>query len=119
MTEMGKGIYAIVGKRIREERLRAGLTLEALSEQADISRSFLAYIENNGRKASLWTVERIAAALHISPADLLRGTVATKRDPLQDVAQRFIQLVRDKSPEEAEAVLDVARSAAKNIHRKR
>jgi transcriptional regulator with XRE-family HTH domain len=65
-------IYAVVGARIKEERVRAKMTLEMLAEQAEIGRSFPAYIKTNGRKARLETIQRIAPALRIAPADLLR-----------------------------------------------
>ena len=116
---MGKDIYAIVGARIRAERLRAGLTLEGLAEQADISRSFLAYIESNGRKASLETVQRLATALRLAPADLLKDAPGPKRDALYDAAQQFTQLVRNKSPDETASVLDIVRAATKSIHKNR
>jgi len=116
---MGKNIHAIVGARIREERLRAGMTLEVLAEQADISRSFLAYIESNGRKASLDTIQKLAAALRMAPADLLKDVPGPKRDALYDAAQQFTQLVREKSPDETAAVLDIVRAATKKIHKRR
>jgi transcriptional regulator with XRE-family HTH domain len=116
---MGKDIYAVVGARIKVERLRAGLTLEALAEQADISRSFLAYIENNGRKASLETIQRLATALRIPPADLLRDVPGPKHDALHDAAQQFAQLVREKSPDETSAVLDIVRAATKSVRKRR
>jgi transcriptional regulator with XRE-family HTH domain len=116
---MGKDIYAIVGARVKEERLRAGLTLETLSERAEISRSFLAYIESNGRKASLETIQRLAIALRIAPADLLRDVPGPKRDALYDAAQQFTQLVRDKSPDETAAVIDIVRAATRRTQKKR
>ncbi|MBI4060964.1 MAG: helix-turn-helix transcriptional regulator [Elusimicrobia bacterium] len=116
---MGKDIYAVVGARIKEERLRAGLTLEGLAERADISRSFLAYIESNGRKASLGTIQRLAAALRVAPADLLGDALRPQRDALYDAAQQFTQLVRDKSPDETAAVLNIVRAATKRARQKR
>jgi len=47
---MRKNIYEVVGDRIREERKRAGLTIEQLAESTGISTSFLAYIETKKKK---------------------------------------------------------------------
>ncbi|MBI4802794.1 MAG: helix-turn-helix transcriptional regulator [Elusimicrobia bacterium] len=65
---MFKSIYDILGDRVREERKKAGLTIEELAGLAQISSSFPAYIETKGRKASLATIEKLAQALSIPVA---------------------------------------------------
>ena len=50
---MPKSIYDILGDRVREERKKAGLTIERLAGLAGISPSFLAYIETKGRRPAL------------------------------------------------------------------
>ncbi len=108
---MSKGIHRLIGSRVREERLRAGLTLEALAERADISRSFLAYIETQGRKASLDTLERLAEALDLPLVEFFRDAPSTKAGRGYDATRQFAQLIRDKSDAETATILEIVRAA--------
>ncbi|MFC1522155.1 helix-turn-helix domain-containing protein, partial [Elusimicrobiota bacterium] len=62
---MSKDIYKLVGIAVRDERKKAGLTIEKLAEIAGISPSFLCYVETAGKKASLRTVQKLAGALGV------------------------------------------------------
>ncbi|WP_395611628.1 helix-turn-helix domain-containing protein [Allosphingosinicella sp.] len=55
-------------KRLRKE---AGLTQDALADTAVVARSYMADVEAGRRNPTLKVVERIAAALNISPSTLL------------------------------------------------
>ncbi|MBU2574625.1 MAG: helix-turn-helix domain-containing protein [Elusimicrobia bacterium] len=112
---MSRDIYNLLGDRIREERKRAGLTLEKLAELAGISTSFLAYIETKGRKASLKTVEKLAKALRIPIAELFKTIPGPEKDAVHDAAMGFAQLIREKSPAEIKTALEVAKAALKGI----
>jgi transcriptional regulator with XRE-family HTH domain len=110
-----KDIYGIVGERVREERKRAKLTIEQLAELADISPSFLAYIETKGRKASLETIQKLAEALRISVAELFRDAPGPKKDATYNATQEFSQLLRDKGEKETKAILAAARAVSKAL----
>jgi len=56
-------IYAMVGKRIREERLARYLSLRELSESAGTTASFLGQIERGNRKLSLATLQKLLNSL--------------------------------------------------------
>lgn len=55
-----------VAQRIREERTRAGLTQEQLSEKTGLPQSHISRIENQRHSPSRTTIEKIAAALGLS-----------------------------------------------------
>lgn len=76
-------IYLQTGQRLRALRLEAGLTQEDLAEKADISVSFLSFLETARRKGSLETYYRLANALQINLADLFRdiGTAKKRSQP--------------------------------------
>jgi len=61
-----------VRKRLRELRLKHGLTQQELAEIADFSQNFLQQIEA-GRKKEIWlsTVERLAAAFSLEVHEFL------------------------------------------------
>lgn len=116
---MNRNIYGLLGDRVREERKRAGLTIEKLAELAAISTSFLAYIETKGRKASLETVEKLAAALRIPIAELFKTASGPGKDAVHDAAAGFAQLIREKSPAEIQTALEVAKAALTGMSRSR
>lgn len=61
-----EALYRMVGKRVRQLRLRRNLTQEQLAERAGISTSFLGHIERGSRKLSLETFYRLIRAMSLS-----------------------------------------------------
>lgn len=70
--EMGV-IRAALGDNIRRLRKRRSYTMEDLSHMAGIHATFLGHIELGGKAPSIHTLVRIARALKVLPAALLRG----------------------------------------------
>lgn len=60
--------------RIREWRDKRELTLEELSERTGISTSYLSRMESGARNVSIKNLEKMAAALEISPSELVTGS---------------------------------------------
>jgi transcriptional regulator with XRE-family HTH domain len=58
------------GQRIRELRLKAGLSQEALADLAGIHRNYLGETERGLRNISVRNVLKIAAALQVKPGKL-------------------------------------------------
>ena len=58
----------LIGRQIREERLRQGVTLRALSGSAGFTISQLSQVELGKNAASIWALVRIADCLgvHVS-----------------------------------------------------
>lgn len=63
----------IVSTNVRKERLRKGLSQEALADLSGLHRTYIGSIERGERNVSIDNIERIANALSVSPVDLLRG----------------------------------------------
>ena len=66
-------IPVLFGNNVRKYRKEAGLTQEQLSRQLDISQKHLSIIETGSQFASAPLIEKIANALHVSPATLFGG----------------------------------------------
>ena len=60
-------IQAIFSDNLRKYRKKAKLTQEELAEMCDTNHRYIGQIENGTRCPSLEYVERIAAALNVSP----------------------------------------------------
>lgn len=72
--------YALLGKRIRDERLLLRLTLEQLAERVNKSTNYIGQIERNDGKPSLETVVDIANALGTSVDRLLKDSIEIEND---------------------------------------
>lgn len=66
-------------KRIR--KLRGPLTQAELARRAGISRSFLARIEVGLQEPTLSTIEKLARALRMKPAQLFEDELSGERRP--------------------------------------
>lgn len=62
-----------VGERVRETRVGLGLTQEALAEGSALHWSYIGQVERGQKNMTLHNLLRIASALRIDPADLVRG----------------------------------------------
>ena len=65
-------LQAVVGRNIRQAREAAGLPQDELAHRAAIHVTYLSGVENGRRNMTLAVLERVAAALGKSEADLLR-----------------------------------------------
>jgi transcriptional regulator with XRE-family HTH domain len=83
----GKAGFDVValGRRLRDERRRRGLTLEELAAASGVSRSMLSEVERGSRMPTVLVLDRVATGLGTSIARLLRDespvrTVVLRRD---------------------------------------
>lgn len=67
-----------LGRRMKSERKRQGLTLEALSERIGISRNFLWEIEDGRKAPALHTLYQLGVSLELS-VDYLLGLSPEKK----------------------------------------
>lgn len=65
-------INELFGNRVKEERIKQGLSQEKLANLAYIDRTYLPSIEKGNRNVSLLVAEKIAKALNIQLIDLLK-----------------------------------------------
>jgi transcriptional regulator with XRE-family HTH domain len=60
------------GLVVRGLRERSGLTQEELAERADVSATYVGFVERGDNVPTLTIILQIAAALGVSPSELLR-----------------------------------------------
>lgn len=60
------------GSNVRAARLRAGMSQEQLAFEAEMKRSYVSDLERGTRNPSLKAIGRLATALGVEPAELLR-----------------------------------------------
>jgi transcriptional regulator with XRE-family HTH domain len=65
-------LVQLLGQNVRRERLHRGLTQDKLAEDAGMRRSYLSDLERGVRNPSVDALGRLAVALGVEAADLLR-----------------------------------------------
>ncbi len=63
------------GESVRKHRQARGLSQEKLAELADLHRTYIADIERGTRNVGVINIVRLAQALNLSPARLLKELV--------------------------------------------
>ena len=61
------------GNRVRELRKRKGLSQEGLALESGLDRSYVGGVERGERNISLENIEKLAKALGVTVAALMRG----------------------------------------------
>ncbi|QQS59269.1 helix-turn-helix transcriptional regulator [Candidatus Peregrinibacteria bacterium] len=62
---MSKEILVQFGRKVREERLKQGLSQEELASKAGVHRTYIGMIERAEKNITLENIEKIAKALEI------------------------------------------------------
>lgn len=91
--------YKLLGKRIREERLRLGKAQENLAEEVNISTAYLGQIERGERSVTLDKLIPLANKLGVSVDFLLAEYLIPNDDNSLDLMR---QLFSGKTVEEKE-----------------
>ena len=91
-----------------EKRREMGLTIEELSEKAQISVSFLSYIETNKKIPSIMTVEKIANSLGIPVYQLFKYSNKKK-------INRFADFINSLTKKEKKMLLKFLELTKKEI----
>ena len=68
---MKKAILVKFGKRVREERVKQGLSQEALAAKAGVHRTYIGMIERAEKNITLLNIEKIAKALKVGSGELI------------------------------------------------
>jgi transcriptional regulator with XRE-family HTH domain len=64
-----------IGRRVREEREKADLSLAQLASASGLTKAYLVRLENQSSNPSVEVIAQIAEALDLTAADLLGGPV--------------------------------------------
>lgn len=83
--------YSFLGKRIREERLRAHLTQDKLAEDVHISTAYLGQIERGERNVTLDKLLALAGRLGVTIDFLLSDYIQQDDDRTLDSIAQLLQ----------------------------
>lgn len=99
--------YSLLGKRIREERLRLNLTQEKLAEDINISTAYLGQIERGERSVTLDKLIPLANRLGVTIDFLLSDYITSANDDIN--LNRLRQLLQDKTVTEKKMAVNMVK----------
>jgi transcriptional regulator with XRE-family HTH domain len=70
---MAEGVYRLLGARIEQFRSITGMTQLELAKRMKLTRTSITNIEAGRQRMQLHDVERLAAAFHSTPKQLMKG----------------------------------------------
>lgn len=95
----------VLGKRIREERIRIGLTQEQVAEFIDVSTTYIGFIERGERSVTLEKLILLSECFHVSIDSLINETISSKENCNEKDQLLFLWDLA--SPEEQELILSI------------
>lgn len=104
-----------LGKRIRQERIRSGLTQEQTAEFINVSTAYIGLIERGERSVTLEKLILLARCFHVTVDYLLQDFIS----PTSSVQDLQLQaLWNSASSEEKEWLLSILKSALNSPYKK-
>jgi transcriptional regulator with XRE-family HTH domain len=100
MTNSTDFSWTEVGERIRDRRLRLGMSQQALAAAAGITQNGVFRLENGETNPQLSTLQQVAASLKCSVRDLVVGS----SDKLPILAERLVRIKRVLESEDQAAI---------------
>lgn len=99
--------YKRLGKRIREERQRLGLTQAELAEDINISDTYMGAIERGERSLTLDTLVRLVNRLGVTVDYMLADSVI---DNDSNIVEQFKQIIDCQPLERKQMAINVLRT---------
>ncbi|NFQ83940.1 helix-turn-helix transcriptional regulator [Clostridium sporogenes] len=98
-----------IGENIKKTRKKQGLTQKSLAEKANISRSYLADVENNRYNPSIDVLNKIAKSLGITAQQLLKDNIDEKDDidKMEEDLQILFNKIQKISPKDRKKLLQL------------
>ena len=106
--------YTDIGKRIREERVKLGLSQQDLAELSELTPTNISHIERGATKLSLPSMINIANALNVSVDKLLMGVTAGSGETLKN---SFMEIVEDCNHKEFLILLDNCKALKESLRK--
>lgn len=108
---MAPTISKSLGKKIRQIREARGLTQSELAERCELSDNFIGLLERGENSPSIFTLEKLARALNVSPSELFAldkssdKALVLQRDKREKAIRK---LLRAKSDEDVKLIAKIA-----------
>ncbi len=102
MTETVK----IIGQRIRNYRVKAGLSQEKLAEISGCHQTYIGQIERAEKNATLESIEKISSALNI-PLSKLFEKIGNTKDNSENIPLECYEFISSKTKSEQKSLFNL------------
>jgi len=104
--------YLDIGKRIRAERTKQGITQEKLAEMIDVGVTHVSHIETGNTIPSMKIFIAIVNVLNVSTDELLRGHIIKSKHVFEgEIAEN----IKDCSDYEMRIIADMVKSLKSSL----
>jgi len=101
-----------IGERVRELRVREGLSQENLALRSEITTSYLGLIERNIKNPTIKIIEQICNALSISLSDFFNVDSAPYLS-IDTISLQVLSQISNRSAEEKQLLLNLIKTTLK------
>jgi len=98
--------YAIIGSRLKQARMKSGLTQEDLAEKLNVSIAFLSRIERGKYKINLKRLNQICGFLGVDESYILTGSSTDSSNYLNE---DLYKLLNDCPPDKIKLIYNIAK----------
>ncbi len=116
---MASDISKLLGKRIQHLRMVKGLTQSELAEECELSDNFIGLLERGKNSPSIFTLEKLARALHVSMAELFafdktsENSIILQRDKREKAIRKLLRAKNDDDLQLIAKVTELIRKSRK------
>lgn len=97
--------YSVIGRRIKNARIKQNLRQEELADKLDVSVAFMSRVERGRSQINLKRLTQIAEVLNVSPGYLLTGSNVTSKDYLKE---DFRVILEKCTPEQQKLIYQIS-----------
>ncbi len=108
-TEEANIDFKLIGERLREERLKKGMSQEELAEKLDVAVGYLSRVERGGTTINLRRLGQVSIILDIPLERLVTGIVKEDKRYLEE---DFYEIFKQCSKEKKRLIYNIARIVA-------
>ena len=102
--DTGRRLSAEIGVKVREFRVKAGLSGVRLAKAAGVSQPFLSQLESGQSSVAIATLYRLAKALGVQPSDLLPEAEPVDIEVVRSIETQRLPLSEDADTANARAI---------------
>ena len=103
--------YSIIGSRLKQARIKAGLTQQELAEKTNLSIAFISRIERGSSHINLKRLSEFCSILDVSEGYILNGVTDSDENYLYN---EFNDILKKCSPEKQKLIYKISKMIAED-----
>ena len=103
--------YSIIGSRLKQARIKAGLTQQELAEKTNLSIAFISRIQRGSSHINLKRLSEFCSILDVSEGYILNGVADSDENYLYN---EFNDILKKCSPEKQKLIYKISKMIAED-----